>query len=220
MKPRFHLCGTGALLMDVATGPFALQAQKRLWSLGARGGALERLAGVGSVVLGVNNVLVTFDALAVHPQELAGRIEAAWDAAQPSDGTGRLLEVPVAYDTAAGSELESIARHLQLEVEEVIRLHTSVDYHVACIGSVPGFPYLVGMTERLAVPRLQTPRARVPKGSVAIGGAQTGIIPMDMPSGWHVLGKTGLELFDPFRAEPSLLAAGDRVRFVAQGGRA
>lgn len=219
MHPRFHLCGTGAVLMDVSAGAFALPTQERLWSLAARGGALERLPGVRSVVLGVNNVLVAFDALQVPAGALQEALAAAWSAAEPRGDPGRLLEIPVAYDGAAGSELEDIAGRLQLTVDEVVRLHTSVEYRVACIGSVPGFPYLVGLPPELALPRLQTPRARVPKGSVAIGGAQTGVMPMDMPSGWNVLGRTELALFDPFRAEPSLLAPGDRVRFSATGGR-
>jgi 5-oxoprolinase (ATP-hydrolysing) subunit B len=216
MNPRFHLCGTGAVLMDVSAGPFGLDTQQRLWSLAARAGALGQLAGVRSVVLGVNNVLVTFDALQVHARDLQDALAAAWSAAQPTTEPGRLLDIPVAYDTAPGSELEDIARRLGLVVAEVVRLHTSVEYRVACIGSVPGFPYLVGLPAELALPRLQTPRARVPKGSVAIGGAQTGVMPMDMPSGWNVLGRTELALFDPLRAEPSLLAPGDRVRFSAR----
>jgi 5-oxoprolinase (ATP-hydrolysing) subunit B len=170
-------------------------------------------------VLGVNNVLVTFDALAVQRSDLQAAMAQAWEAAQPAADPGRLLEIPVAYDTAPGSELEDIAHRLHLAVAEVIRLHTSVEYRVACIGSVPGFPYLVGLPPELALPRLQTPRARVPKGSVAIGGPQSGIMPMDMPSGWNVLGRTELALFDPLRAQPSLLAPGDRVRFTAMEAR-
>ena len=220
MTPRLHLCGTGALLMDVADGPFDLQAQQRLWSLVARGGALERLPGVRNVVLGVNNVLVLFDALTVEPQALGEAVVEAWSEAGPRTEPGRLMEVPVAYDTEAGSELGAIAGRLQLEVDEVIRLHTSVEYHVACVGSVPGFPYLVGMPPQLAVPRLQVPRARAPGGSVAIGGAQAGILPMDMPTGWNVIGRTDLALFDPFRDPPALLAPGDRVRFTVAGSSA
>lgn len=216
-KPKFHPCGSGALLMDVAAGPFDLPTQKRLWALAAPDGVLSALADVRSVVLGVNNVLVTFDALAVQPASLQEALAAAWDEAVPIEGTGRMVEVPVAYDTRAGSELEGIARRLQLSVDEVVRLHAGADYHVAAIGSVPAFAYLVGMPPQLAVPRLQTPRARAPKGAVAIGGAQTGILPMDMPTGWNLIGMTELEMFDPFRAQPSLFTPGDRVRFVATG---
>jgi len=216
-EPKFHLCGTGAVLMDVAAGAFDLGTQKRLWALAAADGALRHLGGVRNVVLGVNNVLVAFDALQVAAADLEQGIRAAWAAAKPMQGTGRVIEVPVEYDTAAGSELRDIARRLQIDVDEFVRLHASGDYHVAAIGSVPGFPYLVGMPPQLAVPRLQTPRARAPRGSVAIGGAQTGILTMDMPTGWNLIGRTSLDLFDPHRAQPCLFAPGDRVRFVPQG---
>jgi KipI family sensor histidine kinase inhibitor len=216
MKPRIHPCGEAGLLMDVSHGSFDLQAQRRLWSAAADGGALRRLPGARDVVLGVNNVLVTFDPLQVPPGQVADALLRAWELCTPGDDQGRCVEVPVVYDTSSGSELEGIARHGGLDVREVIRLHTSVEYHVACIGSVPGFAYLVGLPPELAMPRHGSPRARIPKGTVAIGGSQTGIIPMDMPSGWHALGMTALDMFDPVRCEPCLLRAGDRVRFTAQ----
>jgi KipI family sensor histidine kinase inhibitor len=215
MKPRIHACGEGALLLDVSHGAFDLVVQKRLWSATAAGGTLRRVAGAQDVVLGVNNVLVTFDPLRVEPEQLAQGVQQAWEQAEPGDEAGRALEVPVVYDRASGSELEGLARHAGLSVDEVIRLHTASDYHVACIGAVPGFVYLVGLAPALAMPRHSTPQARVPKGSVVIGGAQTGIIPMDMPSGWRALGMTRLDMFDPLRAEPCLLRPSDRVRFTA-----
>ena len=216
-EPRFSACGAGALLMDVSDGPFDLRTQQHLWFMAADGGPLEGLRGVRNVVLGVNSVLVAFDPIGADLPELEESLGQAWRKSRPREGTGRVLEVPVAYDTSPGSELEGIARHVRIGIDEVIRLHTSQEYHVACIGSVPGFAYLVGLPARLAVPRRQTPRARVPKGSVAIGGAQTGVIPMDMPSGWHMMGMTELDMFDPMRPEPCLLAPGDRIRFVARG---
>lgn len=219
-EPRIHAAGTAGLLMDVAQGAFDLRTQEHLWSLGCVGGTLERLEGVTNVVLGVNNVLVLFDPLRVHPRDLGEALQQAWHASHPSEEAGRLFEVPVHYDVAAGSELEGIARTAGLSVAEAVRLHSSVEYRVACIGSVPGFAYLVGLPPQLATPRHATPRARVPKGSVIIGGSQAGITPMDMPSGWHALGSTDLDMFDPNRAEPSLMAPGDRVRFLdARGGR-
>jgi allophanate hydrolase subunit 1 len=33
------------------------------------------------------------------------------------------------------------------------------------------------------------------------------------PGGWHLLGRTAVGLFDPAAAAPTLLRAGDRVRF-------
>jgi 5-oxoprolinase (ATP-hydrolysing) subunit B len=174
------------------------------------------MPGARDVVLGVNNVLVTFDPLQVRPEQLVDALLLAWDESKAGQDHGRSVEVPVVYDTSSGSELEALARHAGIGVGEVVRLHTSAEYHVACIGSVPGFAYLVGLPPELAMPRHSTPRARIPKGTVAIGGSQTGIIPMDMPSGWHALGLTKLDLFDPARSEPCLLRAGDRVRFTVQ----
>jgi hypothetical protein len=64
-------------------------------------------------------------------------------------------------------------------------------------GFQPGFPYLGGLPERLAMPRHAEPRLRVPAGSVGIGGAQTGVYPLATPGGWQLLGRTPLALFDP-----------------------
>ena len=66
-----------------------------------------------------------------------------------------------------------------------------------------------------AVPRLETPRQSVPKGAVGIAAGQTGVYTLASPGGWHLLGKTDLELFDPTKDPPSILQPGDRVRFVA-----
>lgn len=201
-------------MMDASDGPFDLPTQERLWTLTAPGSDLGREPGVRSLVLGVNNLLVVFDPDQMPTQALRETLEAAWAGAQARGMDGRLVEVPVRYDRTSGSELEGLATHAGLDADEVVRLHTSVDYWVACIGSVPGFPYLVGLPDALAMPRHATPRPRIQKGAVAIGGSQTGIIPIDMPSGWHVLGYTDLPLFDPMRVQPCLLAPGDRVRFM------
>ena len=62
-----------------------------------------------------------------------------------------------------------------------------------------------------------TPRTVVPAGSVGIGGAQTGIYPFSSPGGWQLIGHTKLALFDKNQAQPTLLQAGDTVKFVVEG---
>ena len=64
------------------------------------------------------------------------------------------------------------------------------------------------------LPRRAQPRVRVPAGSVAIATGLTAIYPWESPGGWHLLGRCPVPLFDARRTSPSLLAAGDRVRFV------
>jgi inhibitor of KinA len=124
----------------------------------------------------------------------------------------RRIEIPVYYD---GEDLAALAQHAQLTIEQVITRHTGGDYQVAMLGFAPGFPYLLGLDPALQMPRRGTPRTRVPAGSVAIGGAQTGIYPAELPGGWQLIGRTPLGLFDPLRTSPARLAPGDRVRFVA-----
>jgi len=212
--PRLALCGTNAVLMEMSQGKFSLEIQRRLWSMCREGGALSKIQSVRHIQLGVNNVLVSFDPQEKHPSELKELLIRVWSQAAPSTVKGKLLEVPVIYGMAEGSELETVANNASMTIEETIALHTSVEYHVACIGSVPGFAYLVGLPDQLVTPRRTVPRTRVPKGAVGIGGPQTGVMPMDMPSGWNLIGMTHLDMFDPQRENPSLLSPGDRVRFI------
>lgn len=127
----------------------------------------------------------------------------------------RTVEVPVIYGGEAGPDLADVAAHTRLSPADVIARHTQADYLVHAIGFSPGFPYLGGLPAELAVPRRATPRPRVPAGSVGIGGAQTGIYPLESPGGWNLIGRTPFALFDPARREPALLRVGDRVKFVS-----
>jgi len=70
------------------------------------------------------------------------------------------------------------------------------------------------MDERIATPRKETPRLKIPAGSVGIAGKQTGIYPLETPGGWQIIGRTPLKLFLPDQNPPTLLRAGDRIRFV------
>jgi conserved hypothetical protein TIGR00370 len=125
------------------------------------------------------------------------------------------IEIPVCYDPEFGFDLDRVAEHTKLSDREIIQLHSGSEYRVACIGFVPGFPFLAGLPAQLATPRRDTPRKEIPPGSVGIGGAQTGIYPLRSPGGWNLIGRTPLKLFDPLKNPPTLLHPGDRVRFRA-----
>ncbi|MES2404606.1 MAG: 5-oxoprolinase subunit PxpB [Pseudomonadota bacterium] len=135
----------------------------------------------------------------------------------PSSTMGKreIVVVPVCYGGECGPDIDAVAEHAGLSRDDVIARHTAAEYTVAMLGFAPGFPYLLGLDASLHVPRRATPRTRVAAGSVAIGGAQTGIYPRELPGGWHLIGRTSRVLFDPAREPPCLLAPGDRVRFVA-----
>jgi inhibitor of KinA len=134
--------------------------------------------------------------------------------AQPGRTSAKLVEIPVCYGGKWGPDLEVVAALNEISPEEVIRLHTREEYLVYMIGFAPGFPYLGGMNDRIAAARKDKPRSKVPAGSVGIAGKQTGIYPIPSPGGWQLIGRTPLVLFDPRRESPSLLQAGDHIRFV------
>ena len=127
---------------------------------------------------------------------------------------GRLVELPVCYGGDYGPDLTEVAAFHGLTEREVIELHSGCEYPVYMIGFAPGFAYLGGLPDKLATPRRLTPRTRIEPGSVGIGGSQTGVYPLATPGGWNLIGRTPLALFRPDAAAPSLLEAGDRVRFV------
>lgn len=165
--------------------------------------ALSGRAGLVDVVPGHRTVLVTWsgDAPALDLEDLD---------VDPA-ARARDHELEVVYD---GPDLDDVARLTGLSREEVVARHLAAGYTVAFLGFAPGFAYLLGGDERLAVPRLEHPRERVPSGTVAIAGPYAGVYPRETPGGWRLLGRTDAVLFDPARAEPALLALGDHVRFV------
>ncbi|PRS68243.1 5-oxoprolinase subunit PxpB [Bacillus sp. NMTD17] len=126
----------------------------------------------------------------------------------------RIVDIPVCYGGELGPDLEEVARINRLTTEEVVRIHTAGTYLVYMIGFAPGFPFLGGLSEKIAAPRRETPRMSIPKGSVGIAGKQTGVYPISTPGGWQLIGQTPLPLFYPDEKVPSLLRAGDEVRFV------
>ena len=135
--------------------------------------------------------------------------------ARISKGDVRIVEIPVCYDSEFAPDLDDVAQHTHIPATEIVDLHSTGEYRVACIGFVPGFPFLAGLPKKLATPRRDVPRKEIPPGSVGIGGAQTGIYPLRSPGGWNLIGRVPLKLFDPTKDPPTLLCPGDRVRFRA-----
>ena len=137
--------------------------------------------------------------------------------AAPPAAALETVEIPVCYGGDLGPDLAVVARHTGLAPAEVIARHSAPEYLVHMIGFAPGFPYLGGLDERLATPRRAEPRPLVPAGAVGIAGAQTGVYSLPTPGGWQLIGRTPLRLFDPTAATPSLLHAGQHLRFVPIG---
>ena len=157
-------------------------------------------SGLLDVVPAYASLAVYFDPMEADISRLLKRTEELLQGAEgctpPDSSESELRRMPVVYD---GEDLDRVAAHTGMPVSEVIRRHTQPRYTVAMIGFLPHFPYLIGMDERLATPRLSDPRRKVPAGSVAIGGAQTGIYPCASPGGWNLIGRTDPRLLTDLR---------------------
>ncbi|GBR29180.1 hypothetical protein AA3266_0057 [Gluconobacter kondonii NBRC 3266] len=205
------MAGAGGLLLDAANGPFSDTTQRRIWATSRE---LNTRPDVLQTIPGVNNLLVTFDAVQTDPSAMEELLRTVWTQASAEEVPSREIVVPVVYGGAFGEDLALVARFANLTEEETIDAHMAGRYSVAAIGAMAGFVYLTGLDSRLAIPRRDSPRLRVEEGAVVIGGGHAGMMPCTSPSGWHILGRTDLCLFDAFRPEPGLLRLGDTVRFV------
>lgn len=180
------------------------------------------LPGVVELVPAFASLAVQFDATAwsggdeLPSTNLLRALETLVDQPLPPEATAAATqEIPVCYGGDHGPDLADVAERLGLSCGDVIRRHAAAEYRVAMLGFSPGFPYLLGLDPRLQLARRDSPRTHVPAGSVAIGGAQTGIYPRELPGGWHLIGQTPLRLFDLARSPPNAVSVGARLRFRA-----
>ncbi|MET3445481.1 5-oxoprolinase subunit PxpB [Ralstonia sp. 1138] len=214
---RVHAAGSGAILFDPSTGAFDAAIQQRLIALVHRMRTELGNDPACELVPGVNNLLFIFNPLALHPAQAEQWLRQLWETTEPLASTGRDIEIPVVYGGATGEDLTALANGASLSVEEYVDRHSAALYTVACVGSMPGFAYMTGLPPELTVPRRTVPRMKVAAGAVIVGGNQAGVMPCTAPSGWHIVGATQIEMFNPHRKPACLLSPGDRVRFLVKG---
>jgi len=212
--PRFRLGGDRALYVELGNA-ISPEVNARVRALLA---AIDKasIAGVQGLAPTYASILVYYNPLEISLGQLKDRLsQLAANAGEASQVTTRVVEIPTLYGGEHGPDLDFVASHNRLSPKEVVDIHTATDYLVYMVGFNPGFPYLGGMSDKIATPRLSTPRIRVPAGSVGIAETQTGIYPLDSPGGWRLIGRSPVRMFDPSREPPALAQAGDRVRFVS-----
>ena len=215
--PKFLAAGDRAIVIELGD-EISIECNRRIHSL-HREIVRENLPGIIDIIPTYRSILVQYDVRLVSFGELKDRLsEVEGGSAEVTEENVNVVELPVLYGGDYGPDLEYVARNAEMEVDEVIELHSAMDYPVYMMGFTPGFPYLGGMSEEIATPRLGTPRGVIPAGSVGIAEAQTGVYPIESPGGWRLIGRTPLRLFDVTRSPPSLIEAGDRVRFVPLSG--
>ncbi len=211
---KIRECGESMLLVELepAIDPVinerAILLAARLRERGARG--------VRDVAPGYCTVGVHFDPLQTDLAALEHAIQMEYTAVEHVDAVAdrEPIEIAVRYGGDYGPDLAAVARHAGCSESDVIARHTQRTYRVYMLGFVPGFAYMGRVDPSIAVPRHRVPRGRVPAGSVGIAGGQTGVYPVESPGGWQLIGHTKQVMFNADRERPSLLTAGDLVRFV------
>ncbi len=216
--PTYKANGDSAILIEFEariSAPINAAVQRLAVAISA-----AQLPYVMEIVPAYRSLCVHYDALQISYRECVEALKKidGWRA-DDAVHSSWLIELPVCYEAPFGPDISRVAAVNQLTVDEVIARHSAVDYRVYMIGFMPGFPYLGGLDQRLATPRLTVPRQSVAAGSVGIAGRQTGVYPSVSPAGWQIIGRTPVKLYDAQRAEPILLRAGDYLRFYPIDGQ-
>ncbi|MEM9141590.1 MAG: 5-oxoprolinase subunit PxpB [Bacteroidota bacterium] len=161
-----------------------------------------------------NSLTLVFRSAQIHFSTISKQLQ-DWYAATPESTLPQkfLWKLPVCYDLEFGIDLPEVSEKLDMEIPEVIALHTHRTYTVFGIGFLPGFMYLGGLPKVLEMPRRGDPRARVRRGSVGLAGKQTGIYPQDSPGGWNIIGNCSVPMFKAEREDPCFVNVGDKVQF-------
>jgi KipI family sensor histidine kinase inhibitor len=220
--PTVRPFGDAALLIEVA-GESALQRAARAYGIANwLADVLPGRDGWSRPVPAATTVLVPFDPVDPGTDVAMARVRDTLDTMSASDAEAvwpdqpRVVEIPVRYGGRDGPDLEGVAAAVGVPPDDVMLLHASRVYRVHFIGFMAGFAYCGTLPAELALPRRASPRTRVEAGSIVVAGRMTSVMPVEAPSGWHVIGRTAMSVWDPRRDPPGRLRAGDAVRFVPE----
>ncbi|KAJ51837.1 KipI family sensor histidine kinase inhibitor [Clostridium tetanomorphum] len=175
----------------------------------------EKIKGITEIIPTYRSVSIQYNPLEIGINELIEKLKEIYENIDSIKlPLAKIIEIPTVYGGEYGPDIEFVARHNNMSIEQVIKFHTSVDYLIYMLGFTPGFTYLGGLPKEIETPRLKTPRTKIPAGSTGIAGKQTGIYPIESPGGWQLIGRTPLKFYNPKRNPPIIFNAGDYLRFI------
>ena len=168
------------------------------------------IAGVVEVVPHLVSVQLRCDPLVSAPAAIAGELRLRLFALGNATPATTSWRIATTFD---GPDLEAVATALGMGASDFVAAHNAKPLRVLATGFAPGFVYCGLHAERLVLPRRTSVRPSVPAGSVLFAAGQTAIASTEMPTGWHVIGRTDFANFDPATDPPTRLGAGDVVTF-------
>lgn len=171
-----------------------------------------RLPGVVEVVPNLVSVLLRYEPAQVEFDTLAGEVRLLVSAPAQETTVGQEHRIAVTFD---GEDIDEVAGIVNLSRADFVSAHCLEPLRVLATGFAPGFVYTGFHEAALHVPRRAQVRRQVPAGTVLFAAGQTAITSTSIPTGWHMIGRTGFRNFDPALSRPTQLDAGDLVRFEA-----
>lgn len=174
--------------------------------------ALERepIAGVIEIVPNLISVLLRHDPRGAAAAAIAGELRLRLFGLSVGTEAPNHWTMAVSFD---GPDVDVVAAMLGMTAADFVAAHNVRPLRVLATGFAPGFVYCGLHPAQLVLPRRLNVRPAVPAGSVLFAAGQTAIAATEMPTGWHVIGRTDFANFDPSHDPPTRLAAGDLVRF-------
>ncbi|MBI4921658.1 MAG: carboxyltransferase domain-containing protein [Devosia nanyangense] len=169
----------------------------------------ERPDGVAEIVPGLVSVLLRTTPgvdLARLRGELMLAVGGEADLPPPAART-----VAITFD---GEDLPEVAERLGIAPDEFVAHHNATSLRVLATGFAPGFVYCGFHPDDLVVPRREALRPMVPAGTILFAAGQTAIAATPIRTGWHVIGRTAFQNFDPAAIPPTTLRPGDDIRFT------
>ena len=170
------------------------------------------LAGVQELMPTYRSLMIHYDPMIISRSELASRVLQLSSIPRVRSASRKWV-FPACYDPSLALDLEDVAWSLSISQSRIIALHASTTYRIYWHGFAPGLPALGGLPAELRLPRMMTPRQMVEEGSLIIAAGQASIASVNMPCGWHVLGRTPERLFVLDRKPSVLTHTGDEMIF-------
>jgi KipI family sensor histidine kinase inhibitor len=209
---RFLDAGDSAVVVEFGDG-IDPSINARVLALDAKLNA-AKIAGIVETVPTYRSLMVQVDPLVFDRDSFESRVQSLLPLLGDTTIAGTRWRVPVVYGGEFGIDLKDVAERHNLSPTQVIDRHAAAIYRVYMIGFMPGYTYLGGLDQSIATPRRLDPRQKTPAGTISIGGIQALVAGGEMPSGWHLLGRTPVVTFMARRTPPILFEPGDEIQFL------
>lgn len=169
--------------------------------------------GLRELVPTYRSLMIHYDPLVFDRADLVACVTARLAAPARPGAAAALWTVPCCYDLPHGEDLAQLAALMGLSPAQAAASHAGALYRIYMYGFSPGFTYLGGLPEAIAISRRTTPRPPHDTKAVLVGGGLSAIASFAMPTGWYVVGRTPERLYAPERAKAFLFEPGDSLRF-------